>query len=136
MRRRDLIPFSLAAALLAERALFAETSSSIRGQLAAGDKPVLILEGRRITLSGDEDTMKVLADERLDKADLEVAGRYENEGRFAAAPIGLHALAVYKGGKRLYVTYWCDNCSVRYVVPGPCVCCGKFTALDLRDQAD
>lgn len=135
LTRRQMFAVSLATLAPAGRA-FAQTGSSVRGRLEIGETPVLIVEGRRIPLAGDEDTMKVLADDRLKDADFEVAGRWESTDRFTASPIASHALFVYKGSKRLFVTYWCDNCSVRYLIPGPCVCCGKNTDLDLRDKPE
>jgi hypothetical protein len=43
---------------------------------------------------------------------------------------------VHQGGKRLFVTYWCDVCSIRTYTPGLCLCCRKETDLDLRESLD
>ena len=136
MTRRNLIAATIAGALGSARAIYAESNSTVRGKLTPGDKPSIEIQGRRIALSGDEDTMKVLADDRLKGSDFEASGRYESQERFAAGPMGEHALAVYEHGKKLFITYWCSNCSVRYIVPGPCLCCGLSTDLQLRDSVE
>jgi hypothetical protein len=50
-------------------------------------------------------------------------------------PIHLKAMFVYRGGRRLVVTYWCAICSIRTFTPGTCVCCQEETDLDPRDPA-
>jgi hypothetical protein len=131
--RRSLIAGTVAAAFVSARAVYAETGSTVRGKLEPGEKPAIVIEGRRIAITGDEDTMKVLADDRLKGADFEAQGRYDSPGHFVTS---LASLAVYENGQRLRVTYWCSNCSVRYLVPGPCVCCGGPTGLQLYDTID
>ena len=132
MTRRDLISTAVAASLLSARAIYAQTGSSIRGKLETGEQPAITMGGRRVALTGDEDTMKILADDRLKGVDFEAQGRYDSPGHFVTS---LASLAVYENGRRLHVTYWCSNCSVRYLVPGPCVCCGGPTGLQLRENA-
>jgi hypothetical protein len=131
--RRGLIAGTVGAALIAARAVYAETGSSIRGKLESGEKPAIVIEGRRVALTGDEDTMKVLSDDRLKGSDFEVQGRYDSPGHFVAS---LNSLAAYQDGKKRFITYWCSNCSVRYLVPGPCACCGQITELQLRDTVE
>ena len=128
MRRRGFNVLLLLAPLTCK----GQQAASLRGKLTTGAKPVLVTsDGRKVSLSGDEDVMKVLADERLNGADFEVAGRAANPGSFTASGIHLQPLFVHKGGKRLNVTYWCDICFIRTYFPGRCVCCQKWTDLDL-----
>jgi hypothetical protein len=113
----------------------ADPTRNLRGYLEAGDKPVLITsEGRHIHLESDEPTMKVLGDERLNKADLEALGRGEGDDRFVVGPIHTRSLFVHKDDKRLMITYWCDVCYIRTYSPGKCWCCQKYTDLDLRES--
>jgi hypothetical protein len=131
--RRGLIATTVGAVLISARAIYAETGSSIRGMLEPGEKPAIVIEGRRVSVTGDEDTLKVLADDRLKGVDFEAEGRYESPGHFVTS---LQSLAAYQDGKKRFITYWCSNCSVRYRVPGPCVCCGQITELQLRDTVE
>jgi predicted RNA-binding protein with PUA domain len=41
-----------------------------------------------------------------------------------------------RDGRLKMVTYWCDICSIRTYIPGPCMCCQKYTDLDLRMPDD
>jgi hypothetical protein len=131
--RRNLISTTIAAAFVSGRAIYAETGSSIRGKLEPGEKPAIVIEGRRIALTGDEDAMKVLSDDRLKSSDFEAQGRYDSPEHFVTS---LNSLAAWQNGKKRVITYWCSNCSVRYLVPGPCVCCGLSTGLQLRDTVE
>ena len=109
---------------------------SVKGKLVQRtDKPCVIKteDGQEITLSGDEDTQKVLHDPRLDGVTLEAVGHFTSPRQFAVEPIFEKNMFVLKDGKRLRVTYWCDICSIRTYAPGVCVCCQKWTDLDLRD---
>lgn len=123
--------------MLAARASFAAVPGiSIRGKLAAGadGQPALELSGgKRILLQGDEQTVAVLKDQRLTGSDVEAIGHFESPERFVVDPIHTRALFVHKDGKKLYITYWCDVCYIRTYTPGTCVCCQKYTDLDLRD---
>jgi len=125
-----------AAVLLAGDPTTSSTSASLRGKLLVGDKPVLLVDGRAIHLESDDQTMLVLADDRLKDADFEVLGHFVTPDRFAVDHIHTRALFVHKDGKRLMVTYWCDVCYIRYYSPGKCWCCQKYTDLDLRDPDD
>jgi hypothetical protein len=117
---------------------FAQSSSSLRGKLIQqpGQDPFIEVSGRRITLEADEDTWKVLRDERLAGADIELLGTAKDPNHFAVAGTELHPVFVWKNNKRLYVTYWCDVCYIRTYVPGNCWCCQKYTLLDLREKLD
>lgn len=134
MTRRILFAaLMLAAALLAGP----PQSVSLRGRLETGEKPVLRLDdGRRVHLESDAPTMAVLADERLKDTDFEVLGHWEAPDRFAVDHIHTRSLFVHKNGKRLMVTYWCDVCYIRTYSPGKCVCCQKYTDLDLRESIE
>lgn len=110
---------------------------AIRGQLeiGPGGTPELKLAGNKlIALEGDEQTISVLEDKRLAGADLEAIGHFNSPDRFEVDPIHTRALFVHKDGKRLYIAYWCDVCYIRTYTPGTCVCCQKYTDLDLRDS--
>jgi len=128
------------AALLAVPASFAAVPGlSIRGKLAGGPdgKPALKLAGNKlVSLEGDQQTMSVLNDKRLAGVDLEALGHFNSPDRFEVDPIHTKALFVHKDGKRLYITYWCDVCYIRTYTPGTCVCCQKYTDLDLRDSPE
>jgi hypothetical protein len=83
-----------------------------------------------VKLEGDEPTMKVLTDERLNGVDVEVMGRPAGTGRFAVNHTHTKPVFMYRDGKRLQVTYWCDVCYIRTYSPGKCWCCQKNTDLD------
>ena len=124
MSRRSI----LAALPFLGRALAA--ANSLRGKLAAGSKPSI--DG--VTLTGDEPTMGVLADDRLNNVDFEAIGKPLSAGRFEVERIHTRSLFVHQGGKRLMVTYWCDVCYIRTYTPGKCWCCQKDTDHDLRES--
>lgn len=77
--------------------------------------------------------MLVLTDKRLAGADFEVVGHFAGQREFIVNPIHQKALFAYKEDKRLMVSYWCDVCYIRTWAPGICVCCQKYTDLDLID---
>jgi len=112
---------------------------SLRGKLtrSTGDQPALELGNHKLVLlSGDEPTMDVLNDKRLLGTDFEAIGHYESPDHFQIDPIHARAMFVHQGAKRLLVTYWCEVCYIRTYTPGPCVCCQKYTDLDLRESDD
>ncbi len=125
--------------LLFRRGLAATTGTAaetIKGKLIQQkDGPAVLQtsEGKQIKLAGDEDTQKVLHDPRLADVTLEAIGHFTTPDQFTVEPIYEKNLFVWKGGKRLRITYWCDVCSIRTYSPGVCVCCQKWTDLDLRD---
>ena len=125
--------FALAAALC-----FGQSGSSVRGKLIqdAGENPYIEASGHRIALEADEDTWKVLRDERLAGLDVELLGTVKDAGHFSVAGTEHHPVFVWKNNKRLYVTYWCDVCYIRTHVPGNCWCCQKYTRIDLREKLD
>ena len=121
--------------MLAPAALLAaDHSEAVRGKLT--EQGIRLSDGRTIVISGDEDTMGVLHDPRLVGSDFEVMGKSSGPGQFQADPIQDHALFVYRNGKRLRVTYWCDVCAIRTYTPGLCWCCREDTVLDPKDPAD
>jgi hypothetical protein len=141
MRRRQFSAMVLAAgaAALARRG-FAATADraqeSVKGKLVQhDDAPVLLKtdDGKTVTLTGDEGTQKVLHDPRLSGVNLEALGHFNSPDQFAVGPIYEKNMFVLKDGKRQRITYWCDVCSIRTYEPGVCVCCQKWTDLDLRD---
>ena len=123
--------------LLAVPCLAALPGLSIRGKLtrSTGDKPVLELNTHKLLfLEGDHDTMGVLNDQRLWGTDFEVIGHFNSPDHFEIDQIHNRAMFVHKDGKRLMVTYWCDVCYIRTYTPGICVCCQKYTDLDLQER--
>ena len=133
MHRRDWILSLLALGPLAAD----ESPTTLRGRLSknGAGKPILVLSGgKQAVLEGDESTTGVINDKRLDGMDLEVTGGFRATDTFVINPIHTKAMFVHKDGKRLYVTYWCDVCSIRTYTPGKCVCCQEETELDLRER--
>ena len=129
--------FFVAALLAAINALAAVPGLSIRGKLVQtpDKKPALALNGQKlIQLEGDEPTLCVLNDKRLSGMELEAIGHFNSPDRFEVDPIHTKALFVHKDGKRLSISYWCDVCYIRTYSPGICVCCQKYTDLDLRES--
>ena len=110
----------------------ADTTVALRGKLVQheGQAPVIERDGKRIELSGDAPTLKVLNDERLRGSDFEALGHFTGPDQFAVNHIHLKSLFVYQNGKRLQVSYWCDVCYIRTSSPGKCWCCQKYTDLD------
>jgi hypothetical protein len=109
---------------------------SLRGKLirSSDGKPALELSGEKtVYLEGDEPTMGVLKDERILGRDFEAVGHFNSPGHFEVDPIHTRAMFVHKDGKRLTISYWCEVCYIRTYTPGTCVCCQKYTDLDLKD---
>ncbi len=118
--------------------LHAGGKESVRGRLRQdAEKPPAITtaEGRVVELEADEATTAVLRDARLKNEDFEAVGRYRGPSRFEVDPIHERALFVWREGKRLVVTYWCDVCSIRAWRPGRCQCCQEEMRVDLRDPS-
>jgi len=109
-------------------------ASTVRGKLVAGR--VLDSTAGPIRLSGDEPTLGVLDDPRVIGLELELVGQSRGPGALEIDPIHKKALYALKDGKRLFVTYWCDICSIRTYTPGQCWCCQEQTELDLRERYD
>lgn len=130
MLRRELI-------LLLPAVLRAQPGASVRGRLSqAQEPPCLVPQGAApIQLDADDATWKVLRDARLRDSDFEANGEPLSRSRFRIAPIHERALFVWRGGRKLIVTYWCAVCAIRAWAPGPCQCCQDDMALDLRDPA-
>lgn len=132
VRRRYFILLPAAGIFAAETVL-----RPLRGRLLAGDPPTVeTADGRRVPVDGDEQVRGVLRDKRVIGSEVEVMGLLDPNGVFHAAPIHENPLFVHKGGKRLYVTYWCEICAIRTRTPGMCWCCQEDTELDLRDRKD
>jgi len=117
---------------------FAHSAGSVRGKLVQteGKDPTVRVASGEVQIEADEDTWKVLRDERLKGSEIELEGREVAPGKFAVNGTHTHPVYVVKNGKRLYVTYWCDVCYIRTFVPGECWCCHKYTDLDLRESLD
>jgi hypothetical protein len=133
--------FLLTAGLLrlAITALAAVPGLSIRGKLTRSQdqKPALeTAPGKLVYLEGDDATMGVLNDKRLWETDFEAIGHFNSPDHFEIDPIHTRSMFVHKDGKRLMISYWCDVCYIRTYTPGNCVCCQKYTDLDLRESDD
>ena len=107
----------------------------LKGKMIIGpaQEPAAETDQGRVALSSDESNMKVLHDERINGFAMEARGHFTAPGRFQIDPQHTRALLVRdKDGKLKMITYWCDVCSIRTFMPGPCMCCQKYTDLDLR----
>jgi hypothetical protein len=111
---------------------------SVRGKLVrVDDRPALETSDRKpVYLEGDAATVGVLKDQRLRGTDFEVVGHFNSPGHFEIDPIHTRAMFVHKNGKRLTISYWCEVCYIRTYTPGTCVCCQKYTDLDLKDAGE
>jgi hypothetical protein len=128
-RRRFLVLLPCAPGLVL--GLRAADGVAFRGKLVEG--PALeTVDGKRLTLAGDAETLGTLKDPRLAGFDFEVVGVLAGD-TVKIAPIHKAALFAHKDGKRLRVTYWCDICAIRTYTPGLCWCCREDTVLDLRE---
>jgi len=111
-------------------------SVTVRGKLVVKDGQTAVLETadhKTIKLDGDNNTLKVLGDTRLNGFQAQAKGHFEAPDRFMIDPPHTKPLLVEKDGHLKLISYWCDVCTVRASTPGPCVCCQKETALDLID---
>jgi hypothetical protein len=130
----NIVRVILALAIFLASCCFAAdpTPVALRGKLIQEERkaPALETGGKRVVLEGDEPTLKVLNDDRLRNADIEVMGHAVTPDRFAVDHIHTNAIYVYREGKRLQVSYWCDVCYIRTSSPGKCWCCQKNTDLD------
>ena len=132
MKRRHLLLIFAAGVRGAET-----RATALRGTLRAGEPPTVeTAGGKRVPVDGDTEIRGVLRDKRVIGSDFEVMGNLDGNGTFQALAVHENPLFVYKGGRRLYVTYWCDVCAIRTRTPGVCWCCQEETELDLRDRKD
>jgi hypothetical protein len=114
------------------------THEVLRGKLLVRDgKPSAVetADHKVVQLNGDEDTQKVLADKRLNGFEVEARGHFTAPGQFQIDPFHNRGLVAVDKGKVKIITYYCDTCNIRTYVPGPCACCQKETALELRDPS-
>jgi len=111
-----------------------EAETTLRGKLGSGD--LLETKSGPVKLTGDEPTLGVIRDPRVIGLELEVVGEARGSGSLEIGPIHKKALYAIKSGQRLFVTYWCDICSIRTYTPGQCWCCQEQTELDLRERYD
>jgi hypothetical protein len=111
-------------------------TETIEGKLIVhAGAPALLetAEHRTIELDGDAPMQKVLHDDRLNDMTVHAAGHFTAPGKFLLDPQEKHGLLVHKGGTVRAITYWCKVCNLRSYTPGPCVCCGGDTDLDLHE---
>ena len=116
----------------------APVAASVRGTLEAPSElraGLRLSDGSFVELHGDEQTTKVLHDERLSGMDFEVRGRRLADGRFNVLPIHLAALFTHVGGTLMRVTSYCDVCAIRTYSPSVCMCCREETRVDIVDPA-
>jgi len=112
---------------------------SIRGKLTRSPDQKTVLEvspNKLVSFNGDQATQGVLNDQRIWGTDFEAVGHFNSPDHFEIDPIHTRSMFVHKDGKRLMITYWCDVCYIRTYTPGTCVCCQKYTDLDLRESDD
>ena len=140
LRRRQLFGYLLLTPVAVPVLLQASDAKveRLRGRREAPDEDhagMRLSDGSFVELFGDEQTEKVLHDERLRGWDFEVHGRRHADGRFEVSPIHLAALFTYVDGELLRVTYYCDICAIRTFSPSLCMCCREDTRLDLVNPA-
>jgi hypothetical protein len=124
---------------LAVSSLASAAGVSIRGKLTRSPDQKTVLEvssNKLAALDGDQATQSVLNDQRIWGTDFEAVGHFNSPDHFEIDPIHTRSMFVHKDGKRLMITYWCDVCYIRTYTPGTCVCCQKYTDLDLRESDD
>lgn len=112
------------------------TTTTLRGKLTVHENAPATVEtaGHQVvTLNGDDTIDKVLADARLNGFEVEARGHFTAANKFQIDASHTIPFLVRKDGHLKMVTYWCDVCSIRDYTPGPCRCCQRETALDLRD---
>lgn len=119
----------------AMRLFAADRDSTLRGKLIQ-PSTLLTRDGRRIQLAGDASTMGVVKDVRVIGNDLEVIGTFNAPGEFEIGPIHTKSIYAVKNGQRLFITYWCEVCSIRTYTPGRCWCCQEETELDLKEHLE
>lgn len=107
---------------------------TLRGRLAPDG--LTTTEGQMVKLDGDEPTLGVLHDKRVHGMELEITGQQSGNGAVRILPIHKQGMFVLKDGKKLFVTYWCEICSIRTYTPGVCLCCQDETQLDLKEKLD
>jgi hypothetical protein len=112
-----------------------QASMALRGRLTQHNGKAFLdtADHKRVSLSADELTTKILLDERLNNSDFEVLGHFTAADQFAVDPFEKRPAYVYVNGKRKVVSYWCDVCYIRTYSPGKCWCCQKYTDLDPQD---
>lgn len=93
-------------------------------------------DGQIVKLDGDAPTLGVLHDKRVQGMELEITGEPSPNGAIRILPIHKQGMFVLKGDRKLFVTYWCEVCSIRTYTPGVCLCCQDETQLDLREKLD
>ena len=130
VKRRNLL-----AGLLTTVGTWARAAElTLRGKLLPGD--ILNTPTGPVKLTGDEPTLGVIRDLRVIGLEMEMVGEARGTGALEIGAIHKKALYAIKSGRRLFVTYWCDICSIRTYTPGQCWCCQEQTELDLRERYD
>ena len=90
----------------------ATQSTAVHGKLIQRENQPPAIETadhKLIVLAGDESTGHVLHDKRLAGLDVEAKGHFTAADRFQVDPFYTRALYAIKDGKRLMITYWCDD---------------------------
>lgn len=126
----------LGIALTLPAATLPSGATTIRGKLAIHDNAPATVETADhhvVTLIADNTISQVLTDQRLSGFDVQAKGHFTAPDKFQIDPSHTIPFLVRKDGHLKMVTYWCDVCSIRAYTPGPCRCCQRETALDLRD---
>src|SRR5215470_16396468 len=95
-------------------------STMLRGKLTVREgqpSSVETPDHQTVQLDGDDSTLKVLADGRLNGFEVQAKGKFTAPGRFTIDPMHTRSLLVREKGHLKMVTYWCDICAIRAYTP-------------------
>lgn len=85
-------------------------------------------QGEYYTLLRTKLSEALFRDPRLKKRDLLLKGRVFDQTRI----LDVTLIRSLKDGKLHDLYYWCDICTIKSVVPGPCMCCQEDVVLKER----
>jgi hypothetical protein len=124
---------ALTASLFAADSLPAHQTLHGTLQIAEGKPPILVMDGKKVVLEGDDVIAAILKDPRVSGFEVEAKGHFAGNGHFVIDASHNHPMLVRKDGHLKLISYWCDICSIRAYTPGICACCQRETNLDLID---
>lgn len=131
-----VLAIAAAASLAAATPPAGGTSETLNGTLSVhqdGPATLATPDHKTITLAGDDTTIKVLADPRVNGFNVQVKGHFTSSDKFQIDPSFQHSMLVHKDGKLKLISYYCEVCNIRDYTPGPCRCCQRETTLQLID---
>ncbi len=82
-------------------------------------------DGTVFTLVKEEKTRLLFLDKQLHNRDVRLTAKVLPGTRV----LSVERVQTLKDGKAFNVDYWCDQCQLESVEPGPCKCCGGETVL-------